>query len=78
MSAIVDFPIHSFRDSTRVVAVDHLLEARSDVCFAMLAKLDHNPAAVHLVGDCASSAGTSEGVQNEVCRIRAYRQNPLN
>jgi hypothetical protein len=35
----------------------------------MFAQLDHDPAAAHLVGDCAGGAGTGEGVENEVAGI---------
>ncbi|MBT9137293.1 MAG: hypothetical protein DDT34_02381 [Firmicutes bacterium] len=52
-------PVHRLAD-----AVDDLLQARDDVGVAVLAQLHHDPAAAHLVGDCAGGAGAGEGIEN--------------
>jgi hypothetical protein len=36
---------------------------------AVLAKLHHDPAAAHLVGDGAGGAGAGEGVEDEVIGV---------
>jgi hypothetical protein len=56
-------------DAALVLAVDDLFQARNDVRVAVLAQLDHDPAAAHLVGDGAGGAGTGEGVEDEVAGI---------
>src|SRR6516225_4568311 len=53
-------PAHRIGDATSILSVDYLLQTRDDVRLAMIAKLDHDPAAAHLVGDCASCPRTSE------------------
>jgi hypothetical protein len=62
-------PIHGGRDAARVRAVNHFLQTRNDVRVAMLAEFDHQPAAAHLMRDCARRAGTGEGVEHEVAGV---------
>jgi len=62
-------PVCTCRDAALVFTVDDLFETRDDVRMAMLAQLDHDPAATHFVGDCAGRAGTGEGIQDEVARV---------
>ena len=64
--ATAAFPAGCVRDTASVFAVDDLLQARDNMGMAVLAQLHHDPAAAHLVGDGAGSAGTSEGVEDEV------------
>jgi hypothetical protein len=52
-----------------VIAVDDFLQAWNDVGVAVLAELDHDPAAAHLVGDGAGGAGAGEGVEDEVAGL---------
>ena len=44
----------------------------------MLAELDHDPAAAHLVRHRAGRAGTREGVEDKVAGIGGNCQNPFN
>ena len=67
------FPAHGLGDAALVLAVDDLLQARDDVRVAVLAEFDHDPAAAHLVGDCAGRAGTGEGVEDQVAGVRGNR-----
>jgi len=60
------FPVDRIGDATLVFVIDHFLEAGDDVRVAVLAKLDHDPAAAHFVGNGAGGAGTGEGVEDEV------------
>src|ERR1035437_8138721 len=46
-------PLNGIGDAAFVFTVNDLLHARNDVCMAMLAQLNHDPAAAHLVGNCA-------------------------
>ena len=67
--AAATLPVNGFSDAAFVCAVDDFLEAGDDVGVTMFAEFDLNPAATHLVGDCACSAGTCEGVEDEIVGI---------
>src|SRR6266487_4109352 len=54
------FPSCCFCNRPCLLAVDHLCHAWNDVCMAVFAKLDHEPATAHLVRHNAGSAGASE------------------
>ena len=56
-------PAYAAGDAARVLTIDHLAEAGDDVGVGVLAELDHDPAAAHLVGDRAGCAGAGEGVE---------------
>jgi hypothetical protein len=60
-----------------VLPVDDLFQARDDVRVAVLAQLDHDPAAAHFVGDGAGGAGTGEGVEDQVARLCCNFQHTL-
>ena len=45
---------------------------------AVIAKFDHDPAAVHFVGDCTSGAGACEGVKDEIAGIGCDVENLFN
>ncbi len=62
-------PGRRFTNTALIFAVDDFLQARNDVGVAVLAQLDHDPAATHLVGDGAGGAGTGEGVEDEVAGV---------
>jgi hypothetical protein len=49
-----------------LVAVDDLAQAGRAVGDGVLAQLDADPAAAHLVGDGSGGAGAEEGVEDEV------------
>ena len=66
--AATALPMHRLCDAALVHAVDDFLHAWDDVGVAMLAQLDHDPASAHLVCNCSSSAGTSEGIEDEIAR----------
>ena len=48
--------IQRLGDAAWIFAVDDLLQARDDVRMAVFAEFNHDPAAAHLVGDCAGCA----------------------
>src|SRR5579884_3354080 len=75
--AAAALPVHRLGDAAGVLAVDDLLEARNDVRVAVLAQFDHNPAAAHLVGDCASRTRAGERVEDDVAGNRGKLYNSL-
>ena len=62
--AAAALPVDGFSDAAFVYAIDDFLEAGDNVGVAMFAEFDLYPAATHFVGDCACSAGASEGVED--------------
>lgn len=67
--AAAALPVCGLGDAAFVVAVDDFLEAGDDVGVAVFAEFDHDPAAIHFVGDCACGAGTCEGVEDEIVGV---------
>ena len=49
-------PLHGLGDTAGIFAVDYLPEPRNDVRVAVLAELDHDPAAAHLLSHGAGCA----------------------
>ena len=66
-----------FGDAARVLAVDDLVQPRDDMRMAVLAELDHDPAAAHLVRDGAGGAGAGEGIENEIAGVGSDCENAL-
>ena len=54
--AAAALPADRLGDAAGVLAVDDLLQTRNDVSVAVLAQLDHDPAAAHFVRDRAGRA----------------------
>ena len=75
--AAAALPAGGLGDAAGIFAVDDLLQARNDVGVAVLAQLDHDPAAAHLVGDGAGGAGASKGVEDKIAGIGRDVQNAL-
>lgn len=57
-------PVHGFADAAGIVAVDNFFQARDDMGMAVLAQLDHDPAAAHFVRNCTGGTGAGEGVED--------------
>jgi hypothetical protein len=70
-------PIHGLADAALVLAVDDFFQAWNDVGVAVLAQLDHDPAAAHLAGHGAGGTGTGKGVEDEVAGCGSDFQDTL-
>src|SRR3972149_6366835 len=63
--AATPFPARGLGDPARVLAVDHPLEARNDVCVAVLPKFDHDPTPAHLVRTWGRSEEHTSELQSQ-------------
>ena len=71
-------PVDGLGNAAGVGAVDDFFQAGNNVGMAVVAQFDHDPAATHFVGDCASGAGTGEGIEDEIAGVGGDCENPGN
>lgn len=75
--AATALPIHRWGNAARFASND-FLQARDAMGFGMFAHFNADPAAAHFMRDGGGSAGTEEGVENEVVRVSGDMENALN
>lgn len=74
--AAAALPTHIFGDAA-LLAIDDLGQAWLTVRAGVIAHLDTDPAAVHLVGDSGGGAGAEKGVEDEIAFVGGDMEDAL-
>ena len=76
MEPTTTVPLHGPRDAT-LFAFDHLVQARHTIADGMIAHLDADIAAAHLMRDSGRGTGTQKGIENKVAGISCDLEDTL-
>lgn len=68
-AAAAALPVHGLRNAALIIALNDLFQTRHNMGFAMVAKLDHNPATPHLMCHGPGSARPRKRIEDYIISL---------